>query len=352
MNGKRFGIAGAAVVLAVAACSKDKSNDAPGIRPLTTAETTAAKATATAVNTVAALAPAPAPPPPPASPYPPDPDCANGRPALDPRLGPVRHLEEIDKCGPGDVCGYFLLMATASGCQDGGDSAGAYAKRKLEERSITDAQLVVFIDRHGRRGAGAMFKDDDRKQEVNKLLGLKTAGIFPGLTVWRTYPAVTATPQPPAEPDQTTKALKTARASTNLRDNAPDGAFDNQDNTAWCEAKAGDGTGEWLEAEIEPGFTVSAVDVTGGWAYESPTAAEIRHDRGDMWELSNVVTKLKVEWDGGSEIVTFERATDRGVRKRVAVNAATKTIRFTIERVSRGNAGDNACLAGFKIYGK
>ncbi|MBI4699781.1 MAG: hypothetical protein HY744_01220 [Deltaproteobacteria bacterium] len=97
---------------------------------------------------------------------------------------------------------------------------------------------------------------------------------------------------------------------------------------------------------------MTAVEATGGWAWYSPTAAEIRGDRGDMWELSHVVTKMRVEWDGGSEVVTFERPRDRGVRKRVAIPAATKKLRFTIERVSKGAGGNNACLDGFKIFGK
>ncbi len=136
-----------------------------------------------------------------------------------------------------------------------------------------------------------------------------------------------------------------------MRPNPPEEAFGKDETKAWCEGKPGDPIGEWLEVEIEDDYTIGAVDVTGGWAYNSPIAAAIRGD-GDMWRLSHVATKIRVKWDTGEKAVTFSRARDRAVVKVVPIEAKTKTIRFTIERISRGDGGNNVCLDGLKIYGR
>ncbi|MBI4700142.1 MAG: SUMF1/EgtB/PvdO family nonheme iron enzyme [Deltaproteobacteria bacterium] len=343
MSKTRIGALVLAASVAAVACNKEKAadDDVP-IRPLPASPATAATgaptaaAAASAAPTAASTATTVA-----ASPFPPDPDCAEGRPPIGPRFGPVRKMAPGAVCQPGDACGYFLLVATAQGCGDGGDGAGSYVETKLRDHGFSDGQVVVFIDRNGRRGAGAMFASDERKQDFTHALDKQPDRLFPNYVVYRPLPPPQAAAPSGGEPDQTLRALKGARASSQLSSNPPDRAFDKDEQTAWCEGKPGDGTGEWIEAEIEPGFTVSAVEVTGGWAFNSPTAARIRGDSGDMWELSHVVSKLRVEWDGGSDVVTFERASDRGVHKRVAIGKATGKVRFVIERVSKGAGGDN-----------
>jgi hypothetical protein len=54
---------------------------------------------------------------------------------------------------------------------------------------------------------------------------------------------------------------------------------------------------------------------------------------------------------GSPGSVSFDRALDRGRHKRVMVNARTSKVRLTIEDVSRGDGGDNACLDGVRIHG-
>jgi hypothetical protein len=87
-----------------------------------------------------------------------------------------------------------------------------------------------------------------------------------------------------------------------------------------------------VEVSLSPGCSPDWVEVGGGWPYDSPIARE-RSGNGDMWQLSNVITRMKVAWDGGSETISFDRDRDRGV----------------ILAVSRGTGGNNVCLDGVRL---
>jgi hypothetical protein len=182
--------------------------------------------------------------------------------------------------------------------------------------------------------------------------------------VWRAYPGqggaapaaarpttVLAPAKEPGEEDITLRAYGAATASTTLAGQNVSSVFDDDEATGWCEGSPSDGTGEWIEVTMAPGWIVTAVEVTAGWAYNSPKAAAIRHDDGDMWRLSNTVSKMKVEWDDGSDIVGFSRASDRGLRKRVAIKGKATKIKFTVEAVNRGEGGNNVCLDGIRLVG-
>jgi hypothetical protein len=103
-----------------------------------------------------------------------------------------------------------------------------------------------------------------------------------------------------------------------------------------------------VEVSLSPGCSPDWVEVGGGWPYDSPIARE-RSGNGDMWQLSNVITRMKVAWDGGSETISFDRDRDRGVTKKVRIPRRTSRIRFQILAVSRGTGGNNVCLDGVRL---
>ena len=60
---------------------------------------------------------------------------------------------------------------------------------------------------------------------------------------------------------------------------------------------------------------------------------------------------MRVSWDGGEKEITFDRATDRGKRKRVEIGATTRSLRITAVEVDRGRFAD-LCLDEVAILGR
>ena len=60
---------------------------------------------------------------------------------------------------------------------------------------------------------------------------------------------------------------------------------------------------------------------------------------------------MRVSWDGGERLVSFDRQTDRGKRKRVAIGANTRRVRITALEVDRGRFRD-LCLDEVQILGR
>jgi hypothetical protein len=165
-------------------------------------------------------------------------------------------------------------------------------------------------------------------------------------------PAVSA-PAPLATPsasalapiaDITRLCRSVVRASSERAAHPALHAFDGIPATAWTEADDGNGTGQWVEAELVPGTWVSSVEVSGGWS--AKTASGV-----DLWEHNTTFRRMRVSWDGGEQELTFERARDRGKRRRVVVEAPTRSIRITALEVDRGRFHD-LCLDEVVIHGR
>jgi hypothetical protein len=144
-------------------------------------------------------------------------------------------------------------------------------------------------------------------------------------------PAASSSSPPAARPVRDITECVTARASSSQSGHPPALAFDGRAATAWTEGAAGDGTGEWIEADLPPGTVVSYVEVSPGWS--------MRAADGDRWELNGSFKTMRVSWDGGSVDVPFAR-TDRGVKKRVDIGRETKSVRLTAVAVHRGRFED------------
>lgn len=157
-------------------------------------------------------------------------------------------------------------------------------------------------------------------------------------------PAPVASSAPPVTKD-ITRLCRTAVRASSAKDGHPaTQAFDGVPDTAWTEAAPGDGSGQWVEADFRPGTWVSEVEVGGGWSVKTASGA-------DLWKLNSTFRRMRVSWDGGEQVVTFKRATDRGKRKRVQVNARTRHVRITALEVDRGPFSD-LCLDEVVVYGR
>ena len=171
--------------------------------------------------------------------------------------------------------------------------------------------------------------------------------LFPWLSIRTPSPApakpsVVARPQPSRD---LSACIVRARASSEQPRHPAMHAFDQRPSTAWNEAAPGDGTGEWVEVVLEPGTRVDYVEVGGGWSAMSEGGAL------DLWAHNNSFRVMKVSFDGGAREVTFDRKTDRGVKKRVELGVATTSVRFTAIAVDRGRF-DDLCLDDAVLYGK
>ncbi len=87
-----------------------------------------------------------------------DTDCAAPRPALSPEWSPLyRHATwSGGACPSGAICGDLMLLASPP-CTDGGGAAASAMQRRLAAANCADARMVVYLDRAGRRGVGALF---------------------------------------------------------------------------------------------------------------------------------------------------------------------------------------------------
>jgi len=159
-------------------------------------------------------------------------------------------------------------------------------------------------------------------------------------------PAATASepPAPKVSRNITSSCVAGARASSAHPRHPAVHAFDEKPSTAWNENAAGDGTAEWVEVRLKPGTVVHYVEVGGGWSAMSNPG------RVDLWEHNNSFRRMKVSWDSGKSEIAFQRATDRGKKKRVEIDAKTNSIRFTAVEVDRGRFND-LCLDDVLIYG-
>jgi hypothetical protein len=158
-------------------------------------------------------------------------------------------------------------------------------------------------------------------------------------------PTPAAPPAASAAPieDVTRLCQRAVRASSERAEHPARHAFDGIPATAWTEADPGDGSGSWIEAELRPGTWVAAVEVGGGWS--ATTASGL-----DLWAHNTTFRRMRVSWDGGERVVTFDRATDRGKRQRIAIDAPVRRLRITALEVDRGRWRD-LCLDEVAIWG-
>jgi serine/threonine protein kinase len=192
-----------------------------------------------------------------------------------------------------------------------------------------------------------------RRPSMTRLLGIVGVPLLGAMAVafWWTASSAPRAPRTPkassvAPPitDITRLCRTEVRASSEKPAHPAEHAFDGIAETAWTEASPGDGAGQWVEAEFRPDTWVSEVEVGGGWSAETASGL-------DLWMHNTTFRRMRVSWDGGEKVVTFDRGTDRGKRKRIAVNAATRHVRITALEVDRGRFRD-LCLDEIVVFGR
>lgn len=143
----------------------------------------------------------------------------------------------------------------------------------------------------------------------------------------------------PIGPEITAKVVESINASTAYPANRPEMAIDGKPLTSW----SGAGGRPWLELGLVPGTRVDAVELSGG-----------RTDKYfslDRWTGNGVIAAAEIIWDSGKGTVSFDRATDRGVRKKVPVGAITRTIRIQVLDVAAGTQHSDADIDELKLFG-
>jgi serine/threonine protein kinase len=156
--------------------------------------------------------------------------------------------------------------------------------------------------------------------------------------------APSATVRTPVTGNITRLCMKSVRASSAAKDHPAAHAFDGIVATAWTDGVKGDGSGEWIELELEPESYVSEVEVSGGWAHQTES-------RVDLWTHNATFRRMQVAWDSGEAEVAFDRKKDRGKKKRVKVDKRVTRLRFTALEVDRGRFAD-LCLDEVAVFGE
>jgi hypothetical protein len=151
-------------------------------------------------------------------------------------------------------------------------------------------------------------------------------------------------PAPPSPesfgPNVTKEVVEAVNASNAYDTNTPAFAIDGKPATAWSAPPAG----AWLEVGLFPGTKVDGIELGGQRVGKNSTGDE-------RWDVNGVMKKIQVTWDGGEGLLTFDRATDKGVRKKLGIGAMTRKIRITVLEVDKGSKSEDVDIDELAIFG-
>lgn len=157
-------------------------------------------------------------------------------------------------------------------------------------------------------------------------------------------PAASAAASPPKPedfgPDITKDAVEAINANFAYDTNQPLAAIDGKIATAWSAPP----TGAWLEVGLYPGTRVDGIEIDGARADKNANGEE-------RWDIGGVIKKVKVEWDGGSAELTFDRAKDKGVRKKLPIGVNARKLRLSFLEVDKGSKSGDVDVDELKIFG-
>ncbi|MBI4951948.1 MAG: discoidin domain-containing protein [Myxococcales bacterium] len=140
-------------------------------------------------------------------------------------------------------------------------------------------------------------------------------------------------------PDVSRTAVEAVNASAAYDHNQPQFALDGKSDTAWAapgEAKP------WIELSLLPGTRVDGIELAG-----QRDATKTK----DYWAADSVIKRARVVWDGGEGEITFARASDKGVRKKLPIGAVTRRVRLEILEIERGEKSSDIDIAEIGIFG-
>ncbi len=175
------------------------------------------------------------------------------------------------------------------------------------------------------------------------VLGSSAATTTPqavGSATQRTSSASGATPAPTAfGPDISKAAVEAVNANTAYDTNQPQYALDGKPVTAWS---APADSRPWLEISLLPGTKVDGIEIAGQRA-DTKTK--------NYWTRDSVIKRARIVWDGGEGEVTFARAIDKGVKKRLPIGAVTRRVRIEIVETERGEQSNDIDIDEIGIFG-
>jgi hypothetical protein len=148
-------------------------------------------------------------------------------------------------------------------------------------------------------------------------------------------PAVTA-----FGPDITKSAVEAINASHGYEFNQPHYALDGKSTTSW--SAPGDSK-PWLEVTLLPGTKVDGIELSGQRTGKSGAL--------ERWTANAVMKRVRVVWDGGEGELTFARATDKGVRKKLPIGAATRKLRLEVLEADLGEKSNDIDIDELGIFG-
>ncbi len=141
-------------------------------------------------------------------------------------------------------------------------------------------------------------------------------------------------------PNVTKEVVEAVMASDAYDTNLPAYALDGKPTTSWSSKP----DGAWLEVGLYPGAKVDGIELAGQRTGKTAGGDE-------RWDANGVLKKIKVEWDGGSAELGFDRATDKGVRKRLGIGAPTRKIRITVLESDKGSKSGDIDIDELSIFG-
>jgi hypothetical protein len=141
-------------------------------------------------------------------------------------------------------------------------------------------------------------------------------------------------------PNVTKDVIEAVNASDAYDTNTPAFAVDGKPTTSWSARP----TGAWFEVGLLPGTRVDGIELGGQRTGKNSKGAE-------RWDVNGVMKKVAVEWDGGKGELTFDRATDKGVRKKLGIGAVTRKLRISVLEVDKGTESDDVDIDELAIFG-
>ncbi len=119
----------------------------------------------------------------------------------------------------------------------------------------------------------------------------------------------------------------------------PENINDYNNETAWVEAAAGDGSGEWIQLNFDKEVILNGIDFEVGYKKSK-----------DIYLKNNRPKNVRVEFSDGSDIyIEFSDGFEYGTRIEMD-SVKTTYVKVIIEDVYKGSSYDDACISEIHVY--
>ena len=115
-------------------------------------------------------------------------------------------------------------------------------------------------------------------------------------------------------------------------------ASDYIEDTMWCEGDAGDGTGQWIEADFGGTRTIRHLEMVNGNGYGLK-----------FWMKSNAATEMTATFaDGTSKTLPIKKTM---IKQQIDLGGVTtSSIRLTFTQVAAGKEFNDLCMSEIRFY--